>query len=927
MSPEEAVTLNPGPVEVSKHEMRSRATAFSVRFADAHSEVADKQSFWNDFFAIFNITAREVGSYEVFAHRLSTDGPGWIDYLSPGRIGVEHKSLGEDLDKAMDQLLDYLPSLPRGATPKLLVVCDFQHFYWKDLEHSTEGRFNLSELSANLELFWWLAGYLWVQEYRDEELVNLEATGYMAQVYDAVMSSGYSPHAVREWLTRVLFCLFADHTQVWDRNAFTNFLILHTREDGFDLGSQLAFLFQVLNTPPEERPKNLDEDLAVFTYINGDLFAELLPIPSCDGTVRDALIKACHFDWSVISPAVFGSMFQNVMTPQERREIGAHYTTEENILRTIRPLFLDELEKELERATSKAALDRFHERLASLRFLDPACGCGNFLVIAYRELRRLEHDLWAKRARAAKTTGETVFTADRILRVKVDQFYGIELEEFPARIARTALYLGDHLANLDFSRRFGQYFVRFPIPAAPHIRVGNALRFDWNELVRADQCTYIFGNPPFVGMSWMNAEQQDDKRHIFAGADASLRTGRLDYVACWYEKTMDFVGDRSTKFAYVSTNSLFQGEQARTMGPLITNHGFELDFAHTTFAWRSEAQGAAHVHCIIAGLSRTAPGKHKMLFEYETLNSEPTPTEASNINAYLADGPMINLVRRAGPFIEGLPIATQGNKPTDGGHLLVSAAELPAVQADPIASRYLRRFVQGRDMLHNDERWCLWLVGAPVADMRSSAVLRQRLEAVRHWRATESGTESVREAAATPALFTQIRQPTLKYLAMPEVSSSGRNFIPGQYFDPSVIAGNKLIVVPDAPVWLFGLFHSSMWNAWMRSVSGRLKSDISFSPNIGYFCFPTPELDAKKIARIEAAAQGVLDARAEHADSTLADLYDPLTMPPDLVSAHQALDSVVDRTYTKRRMLADADRLAVLFARYQLLTSAGVLFE
>jgi hypothetical protein len=384
----------PDHVEISKREIRVKAIAFAKSFAGAKSEAAEKQTFWNEFFAIFGISTRSVGAYEVLAQRLSTGRRGFIDFLYPGELAIEHKSAGEDLDKAMTQLVDYLDSLQDAAMPRLLVACDFQTFYWKDLSTRAEGRFALADLSKHLELFWWLAGHRSVGVDHDEEAANLVATGYMAKLHDAVLASGYAPHALREWLTRVLFCLFADDTQIWDRNAFTNYVFLNTREDGSDLGSTLAYLFQILNTAEDDRPNNLDVDLAVFTYINGDMFAETLPIPSCDTATRNALLEACKFDWSAISPAIFGSMFQNVMTPAERRELGAHYTTEENILKTIRPLFLDDLEMELSKANSKASLDRFHDKIAALTFFDPACGCGNFLVIAYREIRRIENELW-----------------------------------------------------------------------------------------------------------------------------------------------------------------------------------------------------------------------------------------------------------------------------------------------------------------------------------------------------------------------------------------------------------------------------------------------------------------------------------------------------------------------------------------------------
>ena len=839
-------------------------------------------------------------------------------------MAVEHKSLGEDLDQAMSQVFDYLDSLEPVAAPWLVVACDFQNFYWKDLRSRTEGRFTLDQLADHVEIFWWLAGHQESTEFVDEEEANLVATGYRATLHDAMLASGYDPHALREWLTRILFCLFADDTEVWDRDAFKHHIFLNTRPDGADLGPTLAYLFQLLDTAPDKRAKNLDEDLAVFTYINGDLFSNTLPIPNCDEAIRTALLEACKFDWSAISPAIFGSMFQDVMEPEERRHLGAHYTTEENILKTIEPLFLEDLEKELagirvaNSTQSRAALTAFHDKLANLTFLDPACGCGNFLVIAYREIRRLETEVLRKLYSSAIDRGGQVLDVEHLLKVSVGQFYGIEIEEFPARIARTALYLMDHKANREFSSEFGAYFARFPIPSSPHIRIDNALRFDWNELLPAKEANFVFGNPPFVGMALMDSDQQQDNRLVFSVPEvASLRTGRLDYVSCWYEKAMTYANP-ATRIAFVSTNSITQGEQARTLGPLLALRGYVIDFAHTTFAWSSEARGTAHVHCVIVGFSKGPGISRKVLYRYATLTSDPVEEPVSEISIYLSAVGSIVLERRRKTLLEGFPTATKGSQPTDGGFLILDTEEIVEVRKDAVATKYIRRFVQSRDMIHGEERWCLWLVDTPPNELRASAVLRHRLESVASWRRTVSKTESVRMAAAPPALFTQIRQPSTRYLAMPEVSSSGRRYIPGQFFTPDVIAGNKLIVFPGAQEWLFSLLHSTMWNAWMREVSGRLKSDISFSPSIGYFSFPFPILDGGSKEVLSSLGSQILEIRESHEGSSLADLYDPLTMPGDLLRAHQRLDDLVDGLYsTKITGDSDAQRLATLFERYE----------
>jgi hypothetical protein len=918
----------PSTVQYSKHELRIRAAEFARKHAEDRSEASERQIFWNDLFGVFGREVKEVGRFEVAAKRLSTGNTGSMDLLVPGEMGVEHKSLGEDLGKAMSQLFDYLDDLQPTAEPWLLVVCDFQNFYYHDLKNRTQGKFTLEALPEHIEIFWWLAGYVEKTVFEDEEEANLVATGYMADLHDAVLSSGYDPHSLREWLTRILFCLFADDTEVWEHKAFANHILLNTRPDGSDLGPTLAYLFQLLNTPPDKRAKNLDEDLSEFTYINGDLFSTVLPIPNCDAAVRTALLKACKFDWSAISPAIFGSMFQNVMTPAERRQLGAHYTTEANIMKTIRPLFLDDLEKELatirvaNSRQSRAALRAFHDKLASLTFMDPALGCGNFLVIAYREIRRLETEVLRKEFGANANEGVVVYDVSHFLQVTVDQFYGIEIEEFPARIARTALYLMDHKANREFSAEFGEYYARFPIPSAPHIRIHNALDFDWNNLLPADQIDFIFGNPPFVGMSLMDADQQEDNRRVFSHSDTkALRTGRLDYVACWYEQSMIYATNPKTRIAFVSTNSITQGEQARTLGPLFELRGFTIDFAHTTFAWSSEAHGTANVHCVIIGLSHSPGIQQKRLFEYLRYDAEPVEVPSRNINIYLADGPNLTLAKRTHPFIN-VPRMTKGCQPTDDGGLIVEPDQYEVVMSDPLAAKYVRPLVGARDLLNHTPRWCLWLVNANPSDLRNSRVLQERLAHVAHFRRMISPTASVQAQAATPGLFTQIRQPKSRWLGIPAHSSENRRIVPMTMLGPEYIAHNSVMTLDDPPIWLFGILQSSMFDSWLRAVGGRLESRLRIEPDLVYNTFPFPELDDANQFRIEGAMQGVLDARANYPYATLADLYDALSMPSDLTAAHDQLDQVVLTLYTgNARSRAEPDRLGLLFERYAALSA------
>ena len=544
-----------------------------------------------------------------------------MDVFWPGVIAVEHKSAGEDLGAAMAQAMDYLPGLRPEHHPRLVVVSDFARMVVRDLDADTKVEFPLADLAAHVQLFAVLTGRRRRRVSEGDEVeVNLTATFLLRNLHDALKASGYDSHPLRVLMVRVLFALFADDTEVWEQDLFHSWLLEQTREDGSDLGSALSHLWQVLNTAPELRSTNLEETLRAFAYINGGLFKETLPIPDFTRDMRESLIECCLFDWSAISPAIFGSLFQEVMTPLARRQIGAHYTTEQNILRTIEPLFLAELRRELDAATTRPALVRFRSRLASLTFFDPACGCGNFLVIAYREIRKIETECLRRlRARDKANTRQDVLDVTVDSQVRVGQFYGIEIEEFPVRIAETAMYLMDHLENRALGREFGGYHVRFPIADTAHIHLGNALRIDWHQVLPARECSYLFGNPPFVGKKARSTEQQADMDLVFHGRRGA---GTLDYVTAWYDKAAAYIAGTDTLVAFVSTNSIVQGEQVPILWPPLLADGLEIGFAHRTFAWTSEARGKASVHCVIIGFASGAWPGQRQIFDYATPRSE-----------------------------------------------------------------------------------------------------------------------------------------------------------------------------------------------------------------------------------------------------------------------------------------------------------------
>jgi hypothetical protein len=849
-------------------------------------------------------------------------GGGFIDLIWPGMILAEHKSAGEDLEAAADQALDYLDSLPDRDVPRLILVSDFARMGVMDLE--AEDRplfvFPLARLADEIDRFLFLAGYT-TRRFEVEGAVNVKAAEILGDVYDEIAATGYAGHPLRVFIVRLLFLLFGDSTGLWARSQFSDLLINRTADDGSDLGMWLGRLFAVLDTPDDRRTTALDQDLAAFPYVNGGLFEERHEPPDTTRRMRERLIEACHFDWSKISPAIFGSMFQSVMEPAARRAIGAHYTSETNILRVIRPLLLDDLESELAACgSSRARLRTFHEKLGRLTFFDPACGCGNFLVIAYRELRRLEREVLARLNPGPVQLG---LSLEGQRKVQIDQFHGIEIEEFPARIAETAMYLIEHLENEELSRSFGLNVVDLPIAAVAHIHIGNALRMDWATVLEPQRCSFLYGNPPFVGKKARSASQQDDMAVVFGQAKG---TATLDYVAAWYEKARSYLKGTDAKAAFVSTNSITQGEQVPILWPRLLNDGFEIGFAHRTFVWTSEAAGMAHVHCVIVGFrSGGWPGK-RWLFDYATPRSEPHQLEATQINPYLVDAPTVYVEKRREP-LAAVPHASFGSMPNDGGNLILDDDAMARLrEVDPVAARFVREMASARQLLHGERRWCLWLVDATAAEIRSSPELAARVKAVRDYR-TKSDREATKQLARTPQLFGEIRQPATDYLCIPRHAGELRALVPMRYFGPSVVASDSTLVVPGADLFLFGVLQSAMFTTWLRAVGGKLESRLRISVESVYNTFPFPDPSDTQRARVTEAAQRVLDARQTHPDSSLSNLYDPLATPADLVRAHSHLDRAVDACFGRRGALGEADRLRVLFDRYVEMTSAQTTLD
>ncbi len=763
---------------------------------------------------------------------------------------------------------------------------------------------------------------------REAETASQQAARLMGGLYEKLEIAGMGEHESSIFLARILFLMFGDDTDMWKRNLFRNYLNNETSIDGRNLRLGLEMLFEVANIDSKQRGHDLPATLQSFPYINGGLFAEQLRIPDLNSDIRESLLESCRFDWAQISPAVFGSMFQTVKTQEARRELGEHYTSEENILKVIEPLFLDELHARLKKAwDSPNQLKKLQKLMSEMTFLDPACGCGNFLIVAYRELRALELEI-LKRLRDLSQGNQPVkgqqLSVDVTyeLKVSISQFYGIEIEEWPARIAETAMFLVDHLANLQLAIEFGEKPERLPITTTATIKVGNALRIDWRGVCPIDYNTRIMGNPPFLGSLMLGTEQKADAKSVWGDNN---RLGTVDYVTSWFVKAARLVNSFSCEAAFVSTNSITQGEQVGVLWKELLKNPVEICFAHQTFSWSNEAPDQAAVHVVIVGLRRISKEIVK-LYTYDDIKGNPVEQVVESMNAYLIPGSMQFVSTRLVPISPGRVQMKFGSMPRDGGWLSkISSEEAGEIEmADPIAGQYLRPLIGARELINNDERWCLWLVDGTPKDVRSSPVLTHRLNQVKKMR-SESKAASTRNMAATPGLFAQNGQPTTNYLAVPRVSSERRDYVPMAIFPPSVIASDALLTIADATTYTFGMLHSSAFNAWNKTVSGRLKSDTRISAEITYnnFPWPTPTDGQREI--IETAAQGVLDARKRHPGSSLADLYDPLSMPPDLLKAHKSLDKAVLAAYGLAASATDTEILAELFKRYEALTKADQL--
>lgn len=904
--------------QLSRNETRARLAQFSQQFADACDEVADSQTFWDKLFQCYGTNRREVAKYEKKIRKL--DGNiGKIDLLWPGKVGVEQKSRGKSLEAAKDQLSNYIERLKPSERPRWAVVCDFARFEVEDLQTGEKIECTLEDLPERMETLGFLSGTE-IKRPVDEAPINVEAVGRLGELYDAMKSSGYPDHDLQEFLVRILFCLFAEDTGVFEPDAFTDIIEERTNEDGSNMGVILNYAFETLNNDLNRRQSSLDEHLALLPYVNGKLFERRLAMSATDSSMRKALLKCTTFDWSKISPAIFGSLFQGVMNSAERRSRGAHYTGEDDIQKLIQPLFMEELWREFTAIRTgpkrgrEAKLNAFHDKLSKLNFFDPACGCGNFLIVAYRELRTLEIEV----LKELHPHGQRELDVTILSKLDVDQFHGIEIDEFPAQIARVALWLMDHVMNVELGHAFGQVYRRLPLTKSANIVHDNALQLHWANVVQPERCSYLLGNPPFVGGKYQTESQKRDLRAILGHLQ---NHGLLDYVTCWFIKAAEYITGTGIQCALVATNSTTQGEQVSVLWPYLQKKGIRINFAHRTFAWQSEARGRAHVHVVIVGFSRVDLPK-KRIYAHD-MPGKPIH-EVARINPYLADGPDIVVGNRTKPLCN-VPEIGIGNKPIDGGHYLFTPEEKAAfVAIEPDAGRFFRKWIGSREFINGIERWVLWLGHAAPTELRQLPECLKRIEAVKEFR-LKSRSAGTQKIAAIPTRFHVENFPQGNYLVIPEVSSERREYIPFGYMGPEVVASNLVKVLPNATPYHFGILTSNMHMAWVRHVCGRLESRYRYSAKLVYNNFPWPQASQTQRERVVKLAHAVLEARTNHPGSTLADLYDPRTMPADLAKAHQALDVAVDKLYRRNGFANDMERFAHLIELYDRLANGSLV--
>ena len=930
---------------MNEKEQRAAAREFAANWAGRGDEKQETQSFWLALLQkVYGV--EEPEKYISFERRVEVDDTRtgrsttkFIDgYIAQTRVLIEQKGQDIDLSKGYKQSDGSLLSpyqqarryggyLPQSEQPRWIVVCNFREFQIHDMNRPNDEP-ELLEL-ADLEKEYSRLRFLidTTSEHIKKEMeISLKAGELVGILYDALLAQYQNPDDpktlkdLNALCVRLVFCLYAEDAAIFGRPLmFHDYLQAHRAE----ARRALIDLFRVLDQKPEQRDPYMDDDLAAFPYVNGGLFSdENIVIPRLTDEIIDLILKNASedFDWSDISPTIFGAVFESTLNPETRRSGGMHYTSIENIHKVIDPLFLDDLRAELDEIkkltverTRKARLEDYQKKLAGLTFLDPACGSGNFLTETYLSLRRLENE-----AIAELHHDQIMMDMDNPIQVSISQFYGIEINDFAATVAKTALWIAESQMMKETEDVVHMTLDFLPLKTNASIVEGNALQIDWADVVPKNRLNYIMGNPPFVGYSLQSKAQKDDILSIYVDKKGKpyKTAGKIDYVAGWYFKAAQLMQGTDIRTAFVSTNSITQGEQvAGVWKPLYERFGIHIDFAYRTFRWDSEASAKAHVHCVIVGFSIAPNNATRRIF------IDDRSHVAENINAYLIEAPDIFIENRGKPLCN-VPLMTTGNRPADGGHLIIEDADYDEfIRKEPGAKKYIKRLIGATEFINNKKRWCLWLVGANPAELRKMPLVMQRVEACKADRenAPDAGR---RKLAERPTQFREINNPET-YVVVPAVSSERRRYVPIGFLNSDTIATNLVITIPDATIYHFGILTSNVHMSWMRAVCGRLKSDYRYSKDVVYNNFPWPTPTPEQKARIEQTAQAILDARSLYPDCSLADLYDEATMPPELRKAHQQNDRAVMQAYGfSVKNMTESSCVAELMKLYQQLVDA-----
>lgn len=921
---------------MTERDHKKAAKEFAAYWKDKGYEKGESQPFWIELLSkVYGVA--DATHYIQFEDQVHLDHTSFIDgYIPETKVLIEQKGLGKDLRKPIkqsdgtrltpfQQAKRYSAELPYSERPRWIITCNFSEFLIYDMENPNAEPEQI--LLKDLPKEYYRLNILVNtkdENIRREMAVSIKAGELVGKTYDALKARYVDPDSAASLKSlnilcvRLVFCLYAEDADVFNRNLFHDYIA------GFKpnhIRSALIDLFHVLNTPTDQRDPYLDDELSAFPFVNGGLFKEdHIEIPQFTEDIKQLIIQdaSADFDWSEISPTIFGAVFESTLNPETRRKGGMHYTSIENIHKVIDPLFLNDLREELEdikllkqNSTRKKRLHDFCDKLASLTFLDPACGSGNFLTETYLSLRMLENE-----ALKLIYADQIVMEMGDIVKVKIDQFYGIEINDFAVTVAKTALWIAENQmlqktmeivhTNIDF----------LPLTTNAYIVEGNALRLDWNDVVEKEKLDYIMGNPPFVGYSLQTKEQKNDILNIYVDENGKpyKTAGKIDYVAGWYFKASQWINGTSIQCAFVSTNSITQGEQVSGVWkPIYDRFNIHIDFAHRTFRWDSESNSKAHVHCVIIGFSALSHTRERLLFDSDNYK------RVSNINYYLIEAPDLFISSRKKPLCE-VPEMIYGNKPTDGGFLFLTEDERKDVlQNEPNTAKYIKQIYGATEFINNKKRYCLWLVNITPHEIKESSFITERVKNVKTFR-LNSSKAATRDSANTPTLFQEIRQPDQTYIIIPRHSSEARRYIPLGFVEPEIIVNDAVQIIPNADVYLFGILTSNVHMAWVRAVCGRIKSDYRYSKDIVYnnfpWCNPTPDQRAK----IEKTAQAILDARALYPDSSLADLYDELTMPPELRKAHQENDRAVMQAYGFSIKMTESECVAELMKMYQKLT-------